>query len=163
MPAAIYRWAALVATLSLGIAGCVTLPNSDPLNVTVAGIESLPGEGMELRLAVRLRVQNPNDSDISYSGASVNLNLNGTKLASGVSDEMGTVPRFGEAVVTIPVTASLFSMVRQGLSFMTDGTPDDVRYDLSGKLAGGMFGTKRFNAEGTFTLQPPTGAAATTQ
>ena len=163
MPTTTDRGAALFVLVCLGLAGCAALPSSDPLNVTVAGIESLPGEGMELRLAVRLRVQNPNDSDISYSGASVNLDLNGTKLASGVSDEMGTVPRFGESVVTIPVTASLFSMVRQGLSFMTDGTPDDVRYELSGKLASGMFGTKRFNAEGTFTLQPPTGAAATTQ
>jgi hypothetical protein len=76
---------------------------------------------------------------------------------------MGTVPRFGESVVTIPVTAPLFAMVRQGLSFMTDSTPDDLRYEVKGKLAGGMFGTKRFNQEGTFTLQPPAGSAALTQ
>lgn len=163
MVTAIRRCAVPLAGLCLAVAGCVTLPNSDPLNVSVAGIESLPGEGIELRLAVRLRVQNPNDSEIQYSGAALTLNVNGHKLASGVSDEMGTVPRFGESVVTIPVTAPLFAMVRQGLSFMTDSTPDDVRYEVKGKLAGGMFGTKRFSEEGTFTLQPPTGSAALTE
>ena len=157
------RRATLFAGLSVSLAGCVTLPNSDPLNVSVAGIESLPGEGIELRLAVRLRVQNPNDSQVQYSGAALTLNINGHKLATGVSDEVGTVPRFGESVVTIPVTASLFGLVRQGLSFMTDGTPDDVRYEVKGKLAGGMFGTKRFTEEGSFTLQPPTGSAGLTQ
>jgi LEA14-like dessication related protein len=163
MLSVIRRCAALSAGLSLVPAACVTLPNSDPLNVSVAGIESLPGEGIELRLAVRLRVQNPNESAITYSGAALTLNVNGHKLASGVSDEMGTVPRFGESVVTIPVTASLFGIVRQGLSFMTDGTPDDIRYEVKGKLAGGMFGTKRFTEEGNFTLQPPTDSAGLTQ
>ena len=141
--------------LLLGLAGCSALPNRDPLNMTVAGIESLPSEGMELRLAVKVRVQNPNDSDIEYSGAALTLNLNGTKLASGVSAETGTVPRYGETVLTIPVTASLLGMVRQGLSFMTDNTPDDVRYEVEGKLEGGVFGTRRFSDEGTFTLEPP--------
>jgi LEA14-like dessication related protein len=149
-----------VLVLSLLIlSGCAALPNRDPLTVTVAGIESLPSEGMELRLGVKVRIQNPNDSDIEYSGAALNLNLNGTKLASGVSDETGTVPRYGETVLTIPVTASLLGMVRQGLSFMTDQTPDDVRYEVEGKLEGGLFGTKRFSDEGTFTLQPPAGGS----
>ena len=45
------------------LAGCASLqPNSDPLTIDVAGIEPLPGEGLELRLAVRVRIQNPNDA-----------------------------------------------------------------------------------------------------
>jgi LEA14-like dessication related protein len=146
---------AAVAALLAGTASCVTMPNSDPLNVSVAGIEPLPAEGMELRFAVRVRVQNPNDSSIEYSGAALTLDLNGQKLASGVSSEAGTVPRYGEAMLTIPVTASILGMVRQGLSFMTDGTPDEVRYEVKGKLEAGLFGTKRFSDEGTITLQAP--------
>jgi hypothetical protein len=65
------------------------------------------------------------------------------------------VPRYGEAVLTIAVTAPLFAMVRQGLAFLTDATPDEVRYQVNGKLQGGLFGTKRFSDEGSFTLQPP--------
>ena len=43
----------------------------DPLQVTVAGVESIPGEGMELRLLVKLRVQNPNDLPVEYNGVAV--------------------------------------------------------------------------------------------
>ena len=42
-----------VCGLALGICGCSTLPNRDPLNVSVAGIESLPGEGIELYVSLR--------------------------------------------------------------------------------------------------------------
>ena len=80
----------LLLLCSLALGACSALPNRDPLNIDVAGIEPLQGEGLELRLAVRVRIQNPNDSDIEYSGAALNLDLNGRKLASGVSAAMGT-------------------------------------------------------------------------
>ena len=61
-------------TLSLIVAStlmfaCATLPDTDPLVVDVAGIESLPSEGAELRLLVSVRIQNPNDAAVEYDGA----------------------------------------------------------------------------------------------
>jgi LEA14-like dessication related protein len=150
------------AAILLGAAGCAAFPKSDPLNVSVAGIEGLPSEGMEIRLAVQVRVQNPNDAEVEYNGVALTVNVNGKKLASGVSDETGIVPRYGESVLTIPVTAPLFAMVRQGLSFLTDQTPDELRYEVKGKLEGGLFGTKRFTDEGSFNLQPPAQQAGAT-
>lgn len=146
--------AAPFAAIVLGLAGCATLPSSDPINVTVAGVEPLAGEGMELRFAVRVRVQNPNPAPIEYSGAALTLNLNGRRLATGVSDDVGTVPRYGETVLTIAVTAPLFALARQGFAFLTDGAPDEVRYEVRGKLEAGLFGTRRFRDEGSFTLLP---------
>jgi len=138
------------------LAGCAALPNRDPLSIDVAGIEPLPGEGLELRLAVRVRIQNPNDTAIEYSGAALNLDLNGRKLASGVSDAMGVVPRYGEAVLEIPVTISALDMARQALSFSnTRDDRRDVSYTVRGKLEGGWFGTRRFRDEGTFELPDP--------
>ena len=134
------------------LAGCVSLPLGDPLNVTVAGVEPLPGEGLELRLAVRVRIQNPNDAAVEYSGAALSVDLNGRKLASGVSDRMGTVPRYGETVLTIPVTVSAFNMARQVIGIATGSSGRDVNYRVRGKLEGGLFGTRRFESEGTFTL-----------
>jgi LEA14-like dessication related protein len=160
MTLAIVRRAGIV-TLLLAACGCAALPNRDPLNVSVAGIESLPGEGIELRLAVRVRIQNPNDTPLDYDGAALTLNVNGRKLATGVSDAVGTVPRYGESVVTIAVTAPLFALVRQGFAFMTDETPDEVRYEVKGKLEGGVFGTRRFSDAGTFNLQAPAQRAGT--
>jgi hypothetical protein len=154
----------LLLLCSCVLGACSTLPNRDPLNIDVAGIEPLPGEGLELRLAVRVRIQNPNDSDIEYSGAALNLDLNGRKLASGVSAAMGTVPRYGEAVLEIPVTISALSMARQVLGFVNDNAQEqrEVKYTVRGKLEGGVFGTRRFTDDGTFELpadRAPAGGA----
>jgi hypothetical protein len=141
------------------VAACSTLPSRDPLSIDVAGIEPLPGEGLELRLAVRVRIQNPNDTPVEYSGAALNLDLNGRKLASGVSAVVGTVPRYGEAVLEIPVTISALNMARQVIGFTSTQNQRDVSYRVRGKLEGGLFGTRRFTDSGTFELPASAGAA----
>jgi LEA14-like dessication related protein len=136
----------------LAMAGCATLPDQDPLEVTVAGIEPLQGEGMELRMNVRLRVQNPNDSPLDYDGVSVKLEVQGRTFATGVSDATGTVPRFGESVIEVPVTASMLRVVRNVVGMMQDEPPEQVRYRMTGKLSLAGFGSRRFSAEGEFRL-----------
>ena len=138
--------------LLLSLAGCAALSPRDPLNVQVAGIQPLPGEGLELRMAVKLRVQNPNDMALEYNGVALDLEINGRRLASGVSDERGSVPRFGETVLTVPVTISAFSAARQALGLAEDIGMEEVPYVLRGKLAGGLFGTQRFVEKGTLDL-----------
>jgi LEA14-like dessication related protein len=147
---------ALLAAAVVFLAGCATLPGHDPLQVMVAGIEPLQGEGMEVRMLVKLRVQNPNDAAIDYNGVAVNLAVQGTSFASGVSDEAGTVPRFGETVIAVPVTVSMLRMVRQFMGMM-DGEPvEKITYSLDGKLSGALFNTQRFHASGDFKM--PRGA-----
>ena len=141
------------------VAGCAALPNRDPLTIDVAGIEPLQGEGLELRLTVSVRITNPNDTPVEYTGAALDLDLNGRKLASGVADVMGTVPRYGEVVLAIPVTISAISMARQALGFMNAQGQRDVKYAVRGKLESGIFGTRRFSDEGTFDLPPAQQAA----
>jgi len=142
----------MIALTAMLLGACASLPNQDPLQVTVAGIESLPGEGMELRMLVKLRVQNPNQSPIDFSGVYVELDVQGKTFATGVSSESGTVPAFGEAVVAVPVTVSVLRMVRQVVGVL-DGQPvDKIRYEMSGKLSGGVFNTHRFGTSGEFEL-----------
>jgi LEA14-like dessication related protein len=142
----------LAAAAAVALAGCASMPQRDPLQVTVAGIEGLPGEGMEIRMLVKLRVQNPNDTVIDFSGAYLEFDVLGKTFATGVSSESGTVPAFGEVIVAVPVTISVLRMVRQVVS-MLDGQPvDKVTYEMSGKLNGGMFGTHRFESVGEFDL-----------
>ena len=140
---------------SVTLAGCAVMPSRDPLNIDVAGIDALPSEGLEIRLAVRVRIQNPNDAAVEFSGAA--LDLNGRRLASGVSDAAGTVPRYGESVLTIPVTISAFNVARQLLGFMNEANPEAVSYRVSGKLEGGLFGTRRFTDSGSIELRRPRG------
>lgn len=146
----------LALAMAVGAAACAGLANRDPLMIDIAGIEPLPGEGMELNLAVRVRVQNPNDVPVEYDGIALTLEVNGRRLASGVSDTVGTVPRYGEIVFTVPMTISAFDVARQIYGVM-GAEPEDanrVEYRLRGKLEGGVFGTRRFEDQGSFTLAP---------
>lgn len=143
---------AFAALLSFVLAGCAAFPGRDPLRVELVGIEPIEGQGLELRLAVKLRVQNPNDGAVEYDGTALELDVNGRTLATGVSDQRGSVPRFGETVLVVPVSISAMNAVRQALVF-TDGTPREaVPYVLRGKLAGGAFGAVRFTKEGSIAL-----------
>ncbi len=140
----------LLAACVLG--GCATMPNYDPPDVTVAGIEPMQGEGMELRLLVKLRVQNPNDVPIDYDGVSVKLEVFDKTFATGVADVTGSVPRFGESVITVPVTVSVLRMVKNFIGLL-DGKPiNSIPYEMSGKLNTGTFSSYRFASKGDFAM-----------
>lgn len=151
------RLAVLFACSLVFATGCATLRGDDPLQVIVAGIEPLQGEGMELRLMVKLRVQNPNDAPIDYRGVALTMDVQGKTFASGVSDSSGTVPSFGEAVIDVPVSISAFRMVRQALGLATERGTRKITYEMKGKLSGSRFATKRFSTHGDFELPAPAG------
>jgi LEA14-like dessication related protein len=135
--------------------GCATLGGHDPLQVTVAGIEPLQGEGMELRLLTKIRVQNPNDAPVNYNGVYVKVEVQGKTFATGVTDASGSVPAFGESVIEVPLTASAMRMAHQVFGVVrSGGAPDKLSYSLTGKLNGGTFSTQRFEASGEFSLKP---------
>lgn len=149
---------ALLTALLLSLAACSTLGMRDPLKINLVGVEPLQGQGLEMRFAVKLRVQNPNDSVINYNGIALDLEVNNQPLASGVSNQSGQVPGFGEAVISVPVTISAFSAMRQAMGATGFKPEQGLPYKLSGKLAGGLFGTVRFSDTGTLDLPAPTTA-----
>lgn len=142
----------LLALVATGLPACASLQARDAMQVTVAGIEPLQGEGLELRMMVALRVQNPNDAPLDYDGVYVKLDVQGKTFATGVTDVGGTVPRFGEAVIEVPVTVSMLRMARQVLGMMGEGPGEKIRYAMSGKLSGTGHGTLRFRSEGELDL-----------
>lgn len=147
------RALALLALL-LALFGCAGFGLQDPPSVDVVGMESMPGEGMETRFALKLRVQNPNEDPVEYDGVFVELDVAGSRLASGVSDQRGVVPRYGEAVITLPMSVSIGAMIRQAIGLAT-GERVRADYQLRGKLAGPGFGDHRFESKGE--LQLPAG------
>jgi hypothetical protein len=73
-----------------------------------------------------------------------------------VSDEHGTIPRFGEAIVSVPVTVSMLRMAVYAL-LIVDGKPiDKVNYKMDGKLSGPVFGSTAFQAKGEFKVPTAT-------
>lgn len=155
------RFPLLITLAALLLAGCANLNSGqDAPKVDVAGIESLPGLGMELRLAVKLRVINPSDNPINFDGLFVDMDVEGKSFASGVSDQKGQVPRYGEAVVTVPVTISAIAMARQLIGFTGKSKTAPLTYEIRGKLAGPAFSAHRFAMQGEFNL--PTGSGSQT-
>jgi LEA14-like dessication related protein len=155
--AARFLAALALAAVSLAPLGCASMKGSDPLQVTVAGVEPLESQGMELRLLVKLRVQNPNDAPVDYNGVAVEMIVRGKTFATGVSDAAGSVPRFGEALISVPVTASAFRMLGQALGMMQGTGGGPISYELKGKLNGSGFSATHFQTKGE--LQMPTSAA----
>lgn len=148
-------FALLLSLLALGLGGCASLAQREPVRVNVVGLEALPGEGMEMRFKVKLRVQNPNETPIDFDGLALELELNGKPFATGVSDRTGSVPRFGEALVEIPVSVSAIAVVRQALGVIEGDTTTEVPYTLRGRLAGGLLGGTRFSDSGRLKLPEP--------
>lgn len=144
--------AVILSLLLLTLSGCALLPDRDPLNINVVGFEPLASQDMEVRFAVKIRVQNPNETAIDYNGVALDLSVNGQPLASGVSDQSGSIARFSETVLSVPVSVSAFSVLRQTLGLTQTQTLNNLPYVLRGKLAGGLFGTKRFTDSGKLSL-----------
>lgn len=144
----------LLLSLLAVLGGCALFSPRDPLTVNVVGIDPLPSEGLELRMAVKLRIQNPNDNTLEYNGAALDLEVNGRPFASGVIDAQGSVGRYSETVLSVPISVSAFSALRQALGLTQYQTLEQLPYVLRGKLAGGLFGTMRFEESGTIDLSP---------
>jgi LEA14-like dessication related protein len=140
--------------------GCAALAPRDPLQVTVAGVEPLQGQGLEMRMNVKLRVQNPNDEPVEYNGVALSMDVQGKTFATGVSDATGAIPRFGEEVITVPVTISAFRMARQAMGMMSGAGVNKIEYEMKGKLNGAGLSAARFTNKGTFDL-PTTPTQAT--
>lgn len=140
---------------ALVLAGCSSFGGRDPLQVDLAGMEPLAGEGLEVRFTLKLRVQNPNESAIHYSGVALELEVNDLPLARGVSSQGGTVAGFGETLIEVPVTLSAFSVLRQAWNLGGGAPLQNVPYALRGKLGGGLWGTRRFSDTGVLSLPEP--------
>jgi hypothetical protein len=83
--------------------------------------------------------------------------LRGQPLASGGAPVKGVVPRFGETVVMVPVTASGLSMARQAISLLHSSSESNgvgpVAYALRGRLGGSGIGGGRFESSGEIDLR----------
>lgn len=141
-----------VLTASWLMAGCASLGLREPIQVNLVGIEPLPGEGMEIRMAVKLRLQNPNDMALDFDGVSLELELRGNTFATGVSAERGSVPRFGEALITVPVSVSALAAMRQFIGMASSKEKPAADYTVRGRLSSSGFGSTRFQSKGEIDL-----------
>jgi LEA14-like dessication related protein len=149
------RRAVLPVLLSLAVlvsGGCASLQGRAPVEVMVAGVEPLQGEGLELRMLVKLRIQNPNDQPLEFNGVSLQMDVQGRRFATGVSGASGSVPRFGEALVEVPVSVPVLRIAQQAIGVLADERRGRLAYEMSGRLAGPAFRSLRFRSSGELAL-----------
>ena len=107
---------------------------------------------MEARFAVSLRIQNHGAVPLDYDGVALDLDLHGMSFASGVSDQQGTIPRFGETVIVVPVTVPATAIIRHVFR-LTAGDHGRTDYELRGQLGAPGFAIgHHFDAKGEITL-----------
>ena len=138
----------LLAVAAWGVSGCASLKGSDPPHVTLVGIEPASGEGLEMRMQLKLRVQNPNDKPIEYNGVYVELDVQDKSFGSGVSHESGTVPPFSESVIGVPVEVSVLGIAGQAIGLLGGKSMDKITYEMRGKLNSSTSGALRFDSKG---------------
>ncbi len=63
-----------------------------------------------------------------------------------MSDAAGSVLRFGEEVISVPVSISALRALRSAAA-IAGSNPEKVNYELKGKLAGPMFKSVRFTSQ----------------
>jgi hypothetical protein len=64
-----------------------------------------------------------------------------------MSNQSGTVPAFGEAVILVPVEISYMGMAGQAMGLLSGKSLDKVTYEMHGKL-----GTVGFKSKGELSL-----------
>ncbi len=110
-------------------------------------------------MLVKLRVQNPNDQALRFNGSFVRLDVDGRRFATGVSNQAGTVPRYGETVIAIPMSVSMLDLARHAMGALGGSPRDKLGYELSGKLDGEGFSGLRFHSTGELSLPAALGTA----
>jgi LEA14-like dessication related protein len=122
----------LTCIVFVAMAGCASwFMKGEPPEVLVINVMPLDATALEQRLQVDLRIRNPNDFDLFVTGIDFTLNFNGKRLARGLSNTDVTVPRLGDAVVSVETSTSTFDVVRQLLGFSRN---QDLSYDITGLL-----------------------------
>ena len=88
---------------------------------------------LEQRYCLVFRVKNPNAMDLPVTGVHYALKLEGEDFANGVSSKPFLVPAYGESEFEIEVTTSLFRIIQQLASLMSQ-QPKELSYEIRGRI-----------------------------
>jgi LEA14-like dessication related protein len=106
---------ACAASLFVAI-GCSGLPFGNGIevpDVQIADVMPVEGPGLVPRARVDLTLTNPNNVPLEINGMRLQLDFNDLRLAVGQTDQVVTLPRLGEASMSIVLTSSLTDLLRQ--------------------------------------------------
>jgi LEA14-like dessication related protein len=117
------------------LSGCAALqPREERVRVSIADIRPLASTLMEQRYLVKIRLQNRSKEALKIDGMSFDLDLNGKRFASGVSNQVTSVPGFSESTLEVNLSSTVFGLIKQfnALQHRQGGRFD---YQISGNLS----------------------------
>jgi LEA14-like dessication related protein len=153
-------WRTFAWSCALVSLGCASIGYDGlPPDVYVIDIVPLESTAFEQRMQVDLRIRNPNDHAFAIDGVRFDLDLNGTRFARGLGDQAVTVPRLGEARVSVISTTTMMDWVRQFAVLAQPGRKD-LDYRVSGRLFLSNELLAYVNFESSGNLSDPTGRGA---
>jgi LEA14-like dessication related protein len=143
---------AICLTCLLLLGACAAWGVREPLNVTIADLKPLEMNLLEQRYALKVRLLNPNDVEIPFDGVVFDLEINGKPFAKGVTNQGGTIPRFGESLIDVTVVSGLQNILRQ-INELTKGDRTGVSYRIKGRLhSPSIPWPTNFDTSGEFTF-----------
>ncbi len=130
-PATWFRGAACWLVLPLVLVLLAACSSSAPLppQVRITDLRLLDSGAFEQRFQIDLRIGNPNDFALPLDGLTFDLDVNGADFASGFSNESVTVPRLGEAALSVMASTTVIDLVQQLVLLAERG---DLTYRVRG-------------------------------
>lgn len=124
---------ACLAGAGLGLLfGCASFGSFlEPPAVTVVNVQPEASGGLEQRFKLDLRIANPNSAPLEVDGLRFELDVNGQRLARGQTGDSVTVPRLGDAILSVHATTTLMDVFRQVRAMQKS---KGVRYHASGRV-----------------------------
>ncbi len=143
------RWVALPLLLVF-VAAC-TSTGPIPPQVRITDLRLIDSGVFEQRFQIDLRIGNPNDFALPLDGLTFDLDVNGADFASGFSNETVTVPRLGEAVLSVTASTTVLDLVQQMVLLAERG---DLSYRVHGVAYLDSLARRRapYETVGTFRL-----------
>jgi LEA14-like dessication related protein len=105
------RRISILVIVGLLIAGCTGLGANERPVVTLTNLRLLESQGLSMRFAIDLTITNPGPASIPVDGLSWNLELEGSRILTGVSDEIPTLDPYTEVPLSLEASTNLTGMV----------------------------------------------------
>jgi len=124
---------------SIVLTGCANLaPGFEEPLIEVTSIRLKNSGSLAPEFDITLRVSNPNRDALNLDGMTYTLYLAGNKVVSGVANDLPSLLGYGEAVVNLHATLSLFGSLGL-LNDLMNQYQESIDYELVTKLDVGRF------------------------
>lgn len=130
----------LVVGLCLVLAGCAAFsPYQEQPQVNITSFTTAPHSGAAVpRFLIGVQVINPNRASLLLRGMSYSVEIEGTRVLSGVANNLPEVPAYGSADFIIEASPDLLGAARV-VSGLISGKQDGIRYNFDARLDVGSF------------------------